>query len=85
MTFELSAEVNAQTACLVAEFNDWNIESHPMTRGEDGSFSFTVALKPGQAYRFRYLLDGERWENDWTADAYEPNPFGGDNSVVQLR
>ena len=39
VTFELPAEVNAQTACLVAEFNDWNIESHPMTRGEDGSFA----------------------------------------------
>ena len=46
VTFELPAEVNAQTACLVAVFNDWNIESHPMTRGEDGSFSLTVALKP---------------------------------------
>ena len=22
----------------------------------------TVSLKPGQTYRFRYLLDGERWE-----------------------
>ena len=84
MTFELPAEVNAQTACVVGEFNDWNVEAHPMTRGEDGSFSVTVALKVGQAYRFRYLIDGERWENDWTADAYVPNPFGGDDSVVQL-
>lgn len=84
VTFELPADVNAQTACLVGEFNDWEVEANPMTRGEDGSFSLTVSLKPGQAYRFRYLLDGERWENDWTADAYEPNPFGDDDSVVQL-
>ena len=23
--------------------------------------------------RLRYLVDGWRWENDWSADAYEPN------------
>jgi len=84
VTFELPAEVNAQTACLVGEFNDWNTESLPMKRGENGSFSVIVSLKPGQAYRFRYLLDGERWENDTAADAYVPNPYGSDDSVVQL-
>ncbi len=84
VTFELPAEVNAQTAFLVGEFNDWNTESLPMRRGEDGSFSVTVPLKPGQTYRFRYLLDGERWENDPAADAYVPNQYGSDDSVVQL-
>jgi hypothetical protein len=37
-----------------------------------------------QQCRFRYLLDGERWENDWTADAYVPNSFGSDDSVVEV-
>ena len=41
-------------------------------------------LPPGRAYRFRYLLDGHRWENDWDADAYVPNGFGSDDSVVDL-
>ncbi len=44
----------------------------------------TVGLDAGRAYRFRYLLDGQRWDNDWAADAYEPNDFGGDDSVVDL-
>ena len=44
----------------------------------------TVGLDAGRAYRFRYLLDGQRWENDWAADAYQPNDFGGDDSVVDL-
>jgi hypothetical protein len=42
----------------------------------------TLELAPGKAYQFRYLLDGDRWENDWRADRYVPNPYGGDNSVV---
>jgi len=55
-----------------------------MTRGEDGSFALTLSLKVGRAFRFRYLLDDGRWENDPAADAYVPNPFGGEDSVVQL-
>ena len=44
----------------------------------------TVDLNAGRAYRFRYLLDGKRWYNDWAADAYVRNDFGGDDSVVDL-
>jgi hypothetical protein len=44
----------------------------------------TVDLDAGRAYRFRYLLDGQRWDNDWAADAYVRNDFGGDDSVVDL-
>ena len=40
--------------------------------------------KSGRPYEVTiwYLLDGDRWENSWKADRYEPNPFGGDDSVV---
>jgi 1,4-alpha-glucan branching enzyme len=82
--FELPPEVNAQTACVCGEFTAWDVTAHPMQCRKDGSFTLSIALKPGQSYRFRYLLDGTRWENDWAADAYVPNPFGGDDSVVQL-
>ena len=55
-----------------------------MTRRKDGSFRPTLELEPGRSYRFRYLLDGGGWENDWAADGYVPNEFGGDDSVVEL-
>jgi hypothetical protein len=55
-----------------------------MRRDADGGFSLTIELEPGRAYRFRYLLDGDRWENDWAADAYVPNEFGADDSLVDL-
>jgi 1,4-alpha-glucan branching enzyme len=82
VTFELPAEVNANTVALCGEFNDWDPTQHPMKRRKDGSFSLTVSLKPGDDYRFRYLVDGERWENDWEADKYLPNEFGTEDSVV---
>ena len=43
-----------------------------------------MTLEAGQRYQFRYLLDGVRWENDWDADGYAPNPFNGENSVLDL-
>ncbi len=84
VTFELPAEVAAQTACLCGEFNGWDPSAHPMERQADGSFALTLALESGRAYRFRYLLDGARWENDWAADSYVPNSHGSDDSVVEI-
>ena len=43
-----------------------------------------VSLPTEQSYRFRYLLDGERWDNDWAADAYVPNEFGSDDSLIKV-
>ena len=84
VTFKLPAEVEAGEAALLGEFNEWNRESHQMKQLKDGSFSLTVSLPAGQDYRFRYLLDGDRWENDWAADDYLPNQFGTDDSLVAL-
>ncbi len=84
VTFEIPPNAQAQTACLCGEFNEWDQFTHPMERQADGSYALTLALDPGQAYRFRYLLDGARWENDWAADGYVPNPYGSDDSLVQV-
>ena len=82
VTFELPAEVVCQEAVLCGEFNDWAPDQHPMKQRKDGSFSITISLKPGRSYRYRYLLDGERWENDWDADEYAANDFGAEDSVI---
>ena len=49
-----------------------------------GGLQPDARLDTGRAYRFRYLLHGRRWDNDWAADAYVRNDFGGDDSVVDL-
>ena len=83
VTFELPA-TGARTAHLCGEFNDWATEATPMTRLDDGGFRVTLALPTGRRWRFRYLLDGHRWENDWAADDYVPNDYGGQDSVLDL-
>ncbi len=84
VTFTVDPRVGAQTAAVCGEWNGWSPGADVMHRDGEGGFSLTLGLDAGRAYRFRYLLDGHRWDNDWAADAYQPNDFGGDDSVVDL-
>ncbi len=84
VTFRLPSEVDAEQASLCGEFNEWDANANPMKQLKNGSFSVTVSLPAGQSYRYRYLLDGERWENDWDAESYVSNEFGGEDSVITV-
>ena len=83
VTFRLPTEVRAECVHVVGEFNAWSSLAHPMIRDAEGLVA-EVELEGGRRYRFRYLLDGERWANDWAADDYVTNDFGGDDSVIDL-
>jgi len=82
VTFDLPSELDIEQAAVVGEFNDWDEAAHPMSTQDDGRWSATIALEPGRSYRFRYHLGADRWENDWNADHYVGNDFGGADSVV---
>ena len=84
VTFTVDPQVGARTAAVCGEWNDWAADADVMHRDADGGFSLMVDLDAGRAHRFRYLLDGQRWDNGWAADAYVANDFGGDDSVVDL-
>ena len=84
VTFEVRPPDTAHTVAVCGEFNGWNPTVHLLQRRKDGRFSLTLSLKMGQPYRFRYLVDGTRWENDPMADAQVPNPFGSEDSVLHL-
>jgi len=66
---------------LVGSFNNW--EPIAMRKVKDG-FTRTVDLETGAAHEFRYCVNGQEWLNDTEADAYVPNSFSTENSVVQL-
>lgn len=84
VTFDVPSDTNATTASLCGEFNEWKPTTHPMKRRKDGRFSTSIPLKAGRTYRFRYFLDGERWENDQAADGYVLNGFGTEDSLLKL-
>jgi Carbohydrate-binding module 48 (Isoamylase N-terminal domain) len=84
VTFMLPEEAaaRAETVTLVGDFNGWNREVTSLKRLENGDFTVTIELDAGKEYRFRYLIDGSRWENDWHADKYVRNFYGTEDSVV---
>jgi 1,4-alpha-glucan branching enzyme len=80
VSFTLTAP-DAETVHLLGDFNDWQARD-VMTRGDDGTWGFTLSLDPDREYQFRYLVNGTSWQNDAAADKYVPNAYGDDNSVV---
>lgn len=84
VTFTLPKEAakGVKTVTLVGDFNDWDTESLPLKERKDGSFSISRKLASGAKYQFRFLVNGEKWENAWDADEYVVNEHGTENSVV---
>lgn len=79
------AAKDAKNISIVGDFNEWNETATPMKALKSGDFTAVVELDTSKPeYQFRYLYDGEIWENDWEADAYINNGKGADNSVIQL-
>ncbi|TWT32853.1 hypothetical protein [Blastopirellula retiformator] len=51
---------NADSVAVIGEFNDWNAETHLMTREEHGYWYADIqGAKPGQRYRFM-IRNGEQ-------------------------
>ncbi len=85
VTFRLPAEAagDAEKVSLMGDFNNWDEQATPLDQLKSGEYKTILELEPGKEYQFKYLINGEKWENDWDADKYVPNPYGdGENSVV---
>lgn len=83
VTFTMPAEVAEKEVALAGEFNDW--DATPLKLDPKKSeWTTEVKLKPENEYKFKYLIDGKVWENDFKADAYIPNEFGTEDSLVSI-
>lgn len=67
---------------LTGDFNGWTKEGIPMKSLGDGRFKAQLKLAPG-TYQFRLLVDGQ-WADDQDSDRRVSNPFGTQNSVLQV-
>lgn len=84
VTFAMPALEGVTTLHLVGDFNNWSVNEHPMKQAADGSWSLAVSIPAGHTYTYRYFANNATWHNDWQADAYAPNEYGTDNSVLDL-
>ncbi len=84
VTFRMPPTDGVVELYLCGDFNNWHKSGAPLRQEPDGSWVVTLALESGKSYRFRYYDNQGRWHNDWEADAYVPNEFGSEDSVVDL-
>lgn len=82
VTFILPSQIDAQSAMLVGDFNNWDKTATPMKPAKDGKWQVDVKLEAGQEYQFRYFVNEEEWHNDRDADKFAVHPYGGENSAV---
>jgi 1,4-alpha-glucan branching enzyme len=68
---------------VVGDFNGWDPAAMPMAR-RSGRWTATAILAGERRYAFRYVTADGRWFNDEAAHAYEPNGFGGENSILDV-
>ena len=83
LTFILAENGLDGPVAVVGDFNDWNPSAMVLSR-HGGQRRASVDVEGGRRYAFRYLAHGDRWFNDDAADDYQPNAFGGSDSVVDL-
>lgn len=79
VTFEYGGD--AESVALVASANNWE-PIRLKKRRKDGVFYTRVRYPQNTRVQFRYLVDGDKWENDPEADAQVPNEHGSHNSVI---
>jgi 1,4-alpha-glucan branching enzyme len=84
VTFRMPPLDDVVELYLCGDFSGWQVKGVPLRQESDGTWVATLVLEAGKSYRFRYHDNQGRWLNDREADAYVPNDFGSDDSVVDL-
>jgi chromosome partitioning protein len=73
----------AKAVFLAGDFNGWSRWGTPLKYHEQhGVWYACLPLEPGR-YAYRYVRD-EEWICDPNNDRREGNPFGGENSIVEV-
>ena len=74
----------ASNVQIAGDFNNWQPECSQMQKvGESGIWQTEMNLMPGR-YRYRLVVDGQ-WQQDPYNELTELNPFGGFNSIVEVK
>ncbi len=84
VTFSYPASEGISQVQVLGDFNNWDTKQAPkLKKGKEG-FSTTIELNAGNAYEFKYFINGSQWDNDQQADRLVPAIFGSQNSLVTL-
>jgi 1,4-alpha-glucan branching enzyme len=72
----------AGSVLVAGDFTGWATSPISLVKKQGGTWSTTVALKPGK-YQYRLLVDGQ-WQNDPGCPDMEANEFGSANCILSV-
>lgn len=78
--FSLAAPA-AREVSLAGTFNGWEAGQLSLRRNADGTWEATIPLAVGE-HRYQFVVDGQRWLPDPSAQSQVDDGFGGTNSVI---
>jgi cyclomaltodextrinase / maltogenic alpha-amylase / neopullulanase len=81
VTFVFRPDGSCHEVALAGSFNSWEPSKGKMSRQKDGSYRKRLTLSPGE-YRYKFLIDKDKWIEDPQAEKQAPNEFGSQDSVV---
>jgi chromosome partitioning protein len=74
----------AKSVQIAGDFNNWQpAKTHMQKVGDSGVWQSKLKLPAGK-YRYRLVVDGQ-WQQDPFNELTESNPFGGFNSVIEVK
>ena len=74
----------AHSVQIAGDFNNWQPSKTPLQKvGNSGAWQTKLKLPAGK-YRYRLVVDGQ-WQQDPYNEITESNPFGGFNSIVDVK
>ncbi len=73
----------AKRVSLAGTFNNWNSKALSAKKDGQGNWVIKANLKPGR-YEYKFVVDSS-WINDPNARFSVTNPFGSQNSVVEIK
>ena len=74
----------AKSVQVAGDFNNWQPSKTKLEKvGDSGVWQTKLHLPPGK-YRYRLVVDGQ-WQQDPYNELTESNPFGGHNSIVEVK
>ena len=73
---------NARQVFLAGEMNDWQADTLPMVKNDQGQWQLTVYLEPGR-WSYKFVQDG-MWLTDERNPLKHSDGQGGYNSMLQV-
>ncbi|MBI1760970.1 MAG: S8 family serine peptidase [Acidobacteria bacterium] len=74
----------ARSVALAGDFNDWNWARQRCARDGDGIWRTELPLLVAGRYRYKFVIDGVRWQDDPGNGMKEPDEYGGFNSILHI-